>query len=485
LTEIFRRASLGELARVVDEAEESLYTSIKVAEEKEYYILSSAQRRLYFVQKMDTESTSYNMPMVRFFKRHIARERLENILRNIIDRHGSLRTSFEVIDGEPIQRVRKNLDFTVDYYDLSQEVGIGKSVETIMADFVKPFDLSAAPLFRVGLIKKDEDEDILLLDAHHIIADGMSFNLLIKDFVMLYKGGELAGLRLQYRDFAEWQNSEEQQRLLEKQEEYWLKQFEGNLPVIDLPCDYERPPVMSFEGDMIEFEVGETETKALNELAASANATSNMILLAVLYILLSKFSGRDDIVIGAFPSGRTHPDLEPVVGMFVNTLAQRNNPHLEKTFGDFLEEVKENTLQAYGNQDYPFEKLVEKLVKERSKNRNPFFDVMFGLQTQAGDTASMEESAVFKEENPYEYRRKISHFDIVLTGVETGSRIYFCFEYCTRLFKRETIEKMIGGFKQIVSAVIEEPGIKIKDIELEGDLLLLKRVALDQLEFNI
>jgi amino acid adenylation domain-containing protein len=485
LTEIFRTPTIRELSRYIMQSAPHKFSRIESTEEKEYYILSPAQRRLYFIQKMDTDSTSYNMPMVRVFKKHIVRERLENILRKLIDRHESLRTSFEVIDGEPVQRVHKGLDFSVDSYDLSWEMGGGKSVEDIMADFVKPFDLSAAPLFRVGLIKTDENEDILLLDAHHIIADGMSFNLLIKDFVMLYKDSELAGLRLQYRDYAEWQNSEEQQRLLEKQEGFWLKQFEGNLPVIDLPCDYERPPVMSFEGDMIEFEIGEAETKALNEWAASANATSNMILLAVLYILLSKFSDQDDIVIGAFPSGRTHSDLEPIVGMFVNTLAQRNCPQLEKTFSDFLEKVQENTLQAYENQDYPFEKLVEELVKERSKNRNPLFDVMFGLQTQSGDTASMEESAVFKEQNPYEYRRKISHFDIVLTGVETGSKIYFCFEYCTRLFKRETIEKMIGGFKQIVSVVIEEPGIKIKDIELEGDLMLLKRVALDQLEFNI
>jgi tyrocidine synthetase-3 len=465
LTEIFRRASLEELARVVDEAEESLYTSIEVAEEKEYYVLSSAQKRMYILQQMEPENTSYNMPLRKVLEGHINKEGLEEAFRELIARHDSLRTSFFWLNEQPVQKIHRadEVGFFVDYYECM--AGQDKAKE-IVNNFVKPFDLSRAPLLRVGLISLGEMKYILMVDMHHIIADGISLELLLADFYALYDGRRLSELKYQYKDYAEWQNSEDQLESIRKQEEYWLKEFRVKPPVLHLPTDYPRPKQQGFEGDSIQFEVEENILYPLKQLAESRDATLFMVLLAVFNILLSRLSGQDEIVVGSPVAGRRHADVENVIGMFVNSLTLKNSPRGEKRFSGFLGELKQKTLEVLENQDYQFEDLVEKVVVTRDTSRNPLFDLMFMVQNQGVRVNDNIDGGSFISSDYHFDGAAASRFDMMWVGVETGGALIFHVEFCLKLFKKDIIERFINYYKRILSAVIDKPNQKILEIDI-------------------
>ncbi|MCP5102597.1 MAG: hypothetical protein GY950_04420, partial [bacterium] len=232
-------------------------------------------------------------------------------------------------------------------------------------------------MIRMGLIEEGEEDYVLVVDMHHIISDGVSMDIFQRELMDLYEGRELPPLRIQYKDYAEWRSREEGNKSLKEQEAYWLETFEGEIPLLNLPVDYARPVVQSFEGKIAHFELTPVLTAALKKLAREENATLFMVLAAVFNILPAKLSGQEDIVVGIPAAGRLHPDLEDIIGMFVNTLALRNHPTGDKNFKEFLRELKTNTLKAFENQEYQFEDLVELLKVKRDAGRNPLFDIMF------------------------------------------------------------------------------------------------------------
>ncbi|MCP4155047.1 MAG: hypothetical protein GY757_45405, partial [bacterium] len=240
-----------------------------------------------------------------------------------------------------------------------------------------------APLIRIGLINVKNavvPTNILLVDTHHTIADGISRRILTGEFMNFYAGKELLPLRLHYKDYSEWQNQTKEKERVKKQETYWLKQFDEEIPVLNLPVDYPRSAIRSFEGKTFFFRLNEEETVALKKIALAHGATLYMILLTIFNSFLSMLSGQEDIIIGTPTAGRGHANLGDIIGMFVNTLGLRNQPHGDKTYEEFLNNVKETTLNAFDNQDYQFEELVETLNISRDASRNPLFDVMFLLQ---------------------------------------------------------------------------------------------------------
>jgi hypothetical protein len=297
----------------------------------------------------------------------IDKEKLEFIFKTLISRHESLRTSFVTINEEPAQKIHRDVFFSIPDY-------------TSVSTFSRPFDLSLAPLIRIGILTIDSIRQILLVDMHHIITDGISERVLTKEFMSLYKGDVLSPLKLQYKDYSEWQNSDNVKDSQKQQEEYWLKEFEGEIPALNLPIDYRRPVIQSFEGINVYFQLTEKETRTLNEIARLTGTTLFMALLAVYNIFLSKICNQEDVVVGTGTAGRRHPDIQHIIGIFVNTLALRNYPSKQKSFEDFLKEVRKTTLGAFENQEYPFEELVEKVKVKRDTSRNPLFDVMFMLQ---------------------------------------------------------------------------------------------------------
>ncbi|MCP5104229.1 MAG: AMP-binding protein, partial [bacterium] len=466
---IFKTPTVKGLAGYIREGKEDRYASIRPAAGKEYYVLSSAQRSLYLQQQLDVRSTSYNLLMFGLLEGNLSIERLESCFRRLIERHDALRTSFRMVGGEPSQEIHAahELDFNIRHYKAGEE-----EIRDIITGFVTPFDLGTAPLMAVGLAATGADRHVLMVSMHHIISDGISQGIFLNDFMALYGGDELPSLRIQYKDFSEWQVAEAKtetgKRLMEKQEHYWLEQFKGEIPKLALPTDYPRPPLKSFAGDKYRFLVDAEETRALREMAGGGDTTMYMLLLAIFNVFLSRLSGQEDIVVGTPLSGRGHADLEHVMGMFANTIALRNYPEGGKTFRAFLQEVKERTLDVHENQDYPFEYLVKKVVKKPDQSRGPLFDAVLGVQ----NFESPEVVLPGLKLKPYtKYMNPSTKFDLLFYLLEEGEQLAFIIEYSTQLFKKETIERFVTHFKEIISIVIKDIDIKLEDIAISHTLV--------------
>ncbi|MCP4149902.1 MAG: AMP-binding protein, partial [bacterium] len=414
LAVIFKKSSIRTLAGTITEFTRQTsdkYIAIKPAEKKEYYLLSSAQKRQFVLQQIEPESTAYNMPCTIPLPKDTDPVKLRDVFKKLIRRHESLRTSFHMLPvtsgGDPVtpggvspvtpgevnpfQKIHNNVEFEIEYYkpgagNQGAETGEIKNPKNMSIEFFRPFELSKAPLLRVGIIEttagKTIHDGFMMLDMHHIITDGTSQKVLLNDFLTIHAEKSLPTLKLQYKDYAEWQNSREQKELVKQQEQYWKDRLSGELPVLNLPTDYHRPVNQSFEGNNIAFELNNKETGNLKAAAKENETTLYMTILSIFTILLSKLSGQQDIIVGTPTAGRNHAELENIIGMFVNTLAMRNYPHGEITIEEYLRELKENTLQAFENRDYPFEDLVDRLSVKRDTGRNPIFDVMFDLLNQ-------------------------------------------------------------------------------------------------------
>ncbi len=458
LREIFKASTVKGISEYIKSNEESIYSSIEPIEEKDYYEMSSAQKRMYTLQQLDINSTSYNMPGVIELDGDLDIEYLKEVFDRLIQRHEVLRTSFEVIEDGLVQRVHKKVEFGIEEYKVEEEKGI----EEVVKGFIRAFNLIKAPLLRLGLVKTQSNKHILMFDMHHIISDGVSMGILVEEFSKAYAGEELTPLRIQYKDFSEWQNALFRSDSIKAQEDYWIKQFEGEIPVLNLNTDYQRPAVQSFEGDSIQLEVDKELTNKLRQIAKDTGSTMYMVLLSTFNILLSKYSGQEDIIVGSPIAGRPHADLDNIIGMFVNTLAMRNYPNGEKTFKEFLKEVKENALGAYENQDYQFEELVEKLNVARDFSRNPLFDVMFTLQNV--DMGEIEVAGI--KLKPHNLENRISKFDMTVEAVELVNSMSINIQYCTKLFSRTTIERMYRHLENIIQAVTENIDIKLSQVDM-------------------
>ncbi|MCP5048077.1 MAG: AMP-binding protein, partial [bacterium] len=461
IEDIFNNPTIRLQAKLIIAAQPEKYTSVELAEDMEYYPLSSAQKRLYILYQMDMKNTVYNISQLISLGNEWDGERLEETFKQLINRHESLRTSFHMKDREPMQRIHEAVDFTIHYDETGN-----------LEQFAKPFDLSVAPLLRVAVVKTSEDNYILLVIMHHTISDGVSFEVLISDFTTFHGGGTLPPLRLRYRDFSQWQSFRKETGALKQQEDYWLKEFADNIPVLDLPLDYPRPPVRNFEGRRTAFEIPAHDTQALKSIASAEGASLYMTLLALINILLSKLSRQQDIVIGTPIAGRGHADLEHIIGMFVNTLALRNYPVGGKSFTLFLNQIKDRTFEAFENQDHQFEDLVEQVSVNRDTARNPLFDVLYTLRIFDYDTGNKfshdipgqpQTKSLHRESRAF---RSTSKFDLTWSAVEAGDKLRIMIEYCTKLFREDTIQRFIHFFETIVSAVVADPRIPLGQIEI-------------------
>ncbi|MEC1520409.1 condensation domain-containing protein, partial [Bacillus sonorensis] len=279
----------------IREGTDSPYEAMKPAEKRETYPVSSAQKRMYVLQQLEDGGTGYNMPAVLELEGKLDLERLDTVFKQLIKRHESLRTSFEQdAGGEPVQRIHDEVSFTL------QTAALGEQTEQEAASaFIQPFDLGQAPLFRAQIVKVSDERHLLLVDMHHIISDGVSVNILIREFGELYNNRTLPALHIQYKDYAVWQEKFKKGDTYKKQEAYWLKQLEGELPVLDLPADHTRPPVRSFAGDQVAFTLDEKLKAGLHQLAREHGSTLYMVLLAAYTALLSRLSGQEDIIVGS------------------------------------------------------------------------------------------------------------------------------------------------------------------------------------------
>ncbi len=482
LAEIFRFPTVRSLSEYIKVALKEKYSAIKSIEKKEYYPLSSSQERLFLLQQIDLNSIGYNLPQISILEGNINIKTFENIFQALINRHESFRTSFKVIEEIPKQMIKDDVNFKIEYKNPVKNIekidwneGKEEIIQKEFRDFIKPFSLSQAPLVRIKLVKIGIDKYVLMIDMHHIITDGISIKILLKEFVMLFEKKELQNIRISFKDFTAWQNNILHSQKAEKQEDYWIKQFENDIPSLILPMDYKRPAQKDYDGHSILFEINNKNAVSLKKLVSEEEVTLFMIFFAVYNIFLSKICDQDDIIVGVPIGGRRHADLESIVGMFVNTLAIRSFPGGEKTFIEFLKEVKKRTLDAFENQDYQFEDLVEKLAIPRDPGRNPLFDVAFDLQESNRKFKTLRSSGdttiKLKE---YKFENTTSYFDLSLVCSLKETKIYLFFEYRINLFKKATIERFIDYFNKILSVIIENKNIKLKDIHILNDLTDIK-----------
>ncbi|PPA82420.1 non-ribosomal peptide synthetase [Brevibacillus laterosporus] len=460
LKEIFTRPTIKELAAYIHKTDRSAYSMIEPTAKQEYYPVSFAQRRMFVVQQIrDTNTTSYNMPILLEIEGALDRENVRQTLKKLIERHESMRTSFHMIDETLLQKVHDDVAWEMEEMEASEE-----EVYALTKSFIRPFDLGQAPLFRAGLIRVNSERHLLLLDMHHIISDGVSTSVLFQDFTQLYRGRELPALRIQYKDFAVWQQGEAQLARLQEQEQYWLKQFSGSVPVLELPTDFPRPAMQQFDGDVLDFELDQQVWQELHQLIVKEGCTAYMLLLAAYHVLLAKYSSQNDIVIGSPIAGRTNADLQSIIGMFVNTLAIRTQSEGTQTFREFLSTIKQLVLQAQSNADYPFEELVDKVNPSRDLSRQPLFDTIFVMQNMDITEVAIQGLSIITKDMEWKH----SKFDLTWAAVEKES-LHFSVEYSTRLFKQETIERMAKHFAHLLNQVAKNPDLSLTDMELATD----------------
>jgi non-ribosomal peptide synthetase component F len=498
LVTLFQYPTIRELAQYIKIAGKATYSPLQAAEAREYYPLSSAQQRMYALQQLDRELTAYNVSTAMVVEGRLNPQRLNEVFKKLIQRHEIFRTSFVQLPNqpEPVQLVHCGVEFAIRELTIpqtnvfggpergSQPQPINCSAleefslppgtntqhkgswppEAIVKDFVHPFDLTRAPLIRVGLIGTGETRSILVLDMHHIITDGVSMDVVINEFIALYRGEVLPPLNFQYRDFSQGQHRQLISGGLKPQEKFWLREFPGELPVLNLLTDFPRPSIQQFTGDRLSLHLDSALAEKLKGLAAESRSTLFIVLLAALNVLLSRYTGQEDIVVGTTVAGRGHADLQPVVGLFIETLALRNWPAGHKTFRRFLAEVREKALNALENSSYPFRELINRLGAVKDVSRNPLFNVM--LIVQNVELAPLEIAGLTF--TPLELPLKVAKVDFTLEVFAGVSGIRLDLEYCTQLYRKETMERLAGHFMTLLENVANHPGLLLAETELLG-----------------
>jgi acyl carrier protein len=448
------------------------FETIPVSERRQYYPCSSAQKRLYFLQQFENIGTSYNMPTILNLEGGVQRDVISNTFQRLIQRHESLRTSFHIHRDEPVQIVHDSVDFKVEYLDLTECESENVEIGGIISSFIAPFDLSRAPLMRASLVKQEDRGHVLMFDMHHIISDGTSLGILSKDLTRLYAGENLPPLTVQYKDFASWQNRLVSNGGIASQEAYWLELYrdrESILP-LNMPTDFPRPETISFEGDCYHFGLDPGLTSAVKRLASEHGATIYMNLMTALNVLLYKYTGQQDIIVGSGIMGRPHADLEPIIGMFVNSLALRNRPEPGKTYSRFLDEVKESSIKAFENQDVQFELLVDKLGIPRHPSRNPLFDVLFVVQNFTREIVEAKGVSF----GAVEHEQTTTKFDLTFFAFETGGEILFELQYAVRLFKPESIKMIARHFTEVLEQAAANPRLTLEEFVISDRLVAVK-----------
>ncbi|MGA4721884.1 amino acid adenylation domain-containing protein [Fictibacillus nanhaiensis] len=453
-TMIFQRPTIQQIAECINNGKK--VTTINPVKPMDFYPTSSEQKRMYIVSQLNSGLTAYNIPLILQIDGVLNINKLENAFQSLIQRHETLRTSFELINNELYQIISDEVLFRLEKTSTTNQ-----QLESIVNNFIQPFDLGKAPLFRGKLVQINNNRHVLMIDIHHIISDGLSMNIILKDLATFYREETINSLSVQYRDYSSWQHKYKFSEVVQSQEQYWINLFTNYEP-IQIPTDYVRPAIQQFEGNQLSFEVDSEILNMLKEISKNNDVTLYTLLLAAFNVLLYRYTGQEDIVVGSLVAGRNHGNLMDVIGMFVNTLALRNWPKGDKTFQEFLLEVKENVLKAHENQDYPFEVLVEKLKFHTDISRNPLFDTLFIFQNDVMEDVNLYDLKL----TIYPQKSKVSKFDLTLVAEEQNNKLIFNIEYSIHLFKQETIKRFFNHYKNILKEIIKQQDIKIKNIEI-------------------
>ena len=438
--------------------------------------LSFAQERLWFFDQLHPGSALYNMPFAMRIAAPVAAEMLERALQEIVRRHETLRTGFELVLGKPVQRIAPDLAvpfIATDLGHLPAEQREEQARAIAAEEGARPFDLGMPPLIRARLVTLGHADHVLLITLHHIVSDGWSMGILYRELGALYtafsegRPSPLEPLPTQYADFAAGQRERLSGETLDRQLGFWRAQLDGAPPVLALPTDRPRPAVQSYRGALHSFTVDAGTTRALKALAQAEGATLFMAIAAAVKLLLARYTGQGDIVVGTPIANRTRREIEGLIGFFVNTLVLRSHVAPEQRFRELLAQVRETTLAAYAHQDLPFERLVEELQPERTLGHNPLFQVMLLFQAGAGgqgDPAPPPDEPV----RAPEMLTGTSKFDLTFALADSGATLSAAIEYNTDLFAPETIARMAGHLAELLRAIVADPDLPMARIDMIG-----------------
>ncbi|MGC1376637.1 MAG: amino acid adenylation domain-containing protein [Anaerolineales bacterium] len=435
--------------------------------------LSFAQQRLWFIDQFEPGSSFYNIPGALRLVGELDETALRRTLNEIVRRHESLRTRFVAVDGAPAQVIADRLELALPVVDLTHLVVAereARAMQLAQDEAQTPFDLAAGPLVRAGLIRLDVTEHIVLFTMHHIVSDGWSIGVLVGEVAAIYAAFvqnqpvPLPELPIQYADFAHWQREWLNGEVLQRQIDYWTTQLNGSPTLLTLPTDRPRPAVETHHGATLPFEISAGTTAGLKALNKQTQTTLFMALAAAFDILLARYSGQDDICIGAPIANRNRAEIEALIGFFVNTLALRVQVDGTASFEELLQRVRAVTLDAYAHQDVPFEQLVGVLKPERHTSHSPLFQVMLALQNAPMGRLELPGLTL----QPVTAENATAKFDLTLNITEADGQLFAAFEYNTDLFDRTTIERMIGHFTRLLDAIVANPAARIQDLTMLG-----------------
>ncbi|GGO05548.1 non-ribosomal peptide synthetase [Saccharibacillus kuerlensis] len=422
------------------------HLSIPAVLPTDHYPAYPAQSRLFFIEQMEGANKAYNAPMLLRIEGAVDPERLESSLQQLIRRHESLRTSFELLGERIVQRVHDHAELRLALLQAQEE-----DVSRLMDNFVRPFDLSRAPLMRAGLVSCGAELHFVMLDFHHIAVDGISMHVFFEEWSQLYRGESLEPLRIQFKDFSVWYDREAAASIREAQLGYWREQLAGELPMLQLPLDKPRPEKQSFDGDTLHSEIGAELQQELKKLADRTGTTLFMVMLAAYGTLLSRYAGQEDLVVGVPVANRGREELHHVIGMFVNTLPLRTYPDKKKTFAEYLQEVKAQLLSAFDHQEYELGELVNELNVPRNAGRSPLFDTLFVMQ----NTGSLAPDFAGAQTRTQPYAPKIAKYDLMADITEHEDGIRVDFQYGTDLFEQSTIRAMADHYIRLLEAAAD------------------------------
>jgi amino acid adenylation domain-containing protein len=444
---------------------------IVTADRNQYLPLSFPQQRLWFLEQLNPGANNYLIPSIIHLNGSLDTGALEKALNNLVARHEILRTTFHVVEGRPVQTIHPVLEVPFRKIDLSgnQSEGYTKALAAIIEEESRlGFNFVHGPLIRASLIRTGVQDHLLVLTLHHIITDGWSMGILLKEVAAFYQAivhaapPSLTSLRVQYADYAVWQHQHLTGAELDRQLRYWKGKLTGAPELLTLPTDRPRPAVQNREGAVWHFELDSAVAAGLHRLAWSNGSTLYMVLVAGFKVLLSRYAGQEDVVIGTPIAGRNRQELEDLIGLFVNTLALRTTVREEATFLELLSEVKEATLEAYAHQHLPFERIVEELAVQRTMAHTPVFQVLFALQNVPEAGIELEGLQIRQES----IDSRTAKFDITLAMRENNGRLVGDFEYRKDLFEEITISRLSQHFANLLQAIIAKPDRRIGEFEL-------------------
>lgn len=418
--------------------------------------MSSAQKRLFVIENIQQENTTYNIPIILKIQGKIDLDKMQTAVNKLGERHEPLRTHFKNKDEKYLQVIEEKIEIPL---VVTKENSVDSKM--ILEKYMKPFQLDKAPLMRTVLIQETEDLSYLFLDIHHIVSDGATVPVILEDLMNLYMGKELPTLRIQYKDYSAWANSLD----ITNQEAFWLEEFEDNIPSLDLVTDFPRQQFQSYNGKSISIRMDDINKSDVTEFCAKTSTTEYVFMLAAFQLFLSKHCRQSDVVVGTPSSGRNNAELQNMVGMFVNTLVIASKINPEMSCEKYVSEVREKFWKILENQDYPFEELVKKLVKEREPSRNPLFDIMFAYQKKDELELQFDDAKA----SQVKIDSNVAKFDITLTIEEEDDSYVMNWEFCTDLFREESIMWMAKHFQKLLENILKYPSEPVSSISMVTD----------------